>query len=150
MECTSQRWTNRGRRGMLSTIWMAKRIKCVQISKHNTVYLIWLIMPASLTLYPPHEKCTNPDCQRVNVLKKAEFRQVVVYSMNRGACRAWSVHLFCPGKNPYMSDVVIDTHQLNRMPVKLSLQLCCSGWDAHLLWKYAEVSASWRTSVCTR
>ena len=84
---------------MLSTIWMAKRIKCVQISKHNTVYLI---LPASLTLSPPHEKCTNPDCRRVNVLKKAEFRQVVVYSMSRGACRAWSVHLFCPGKNLYV------------------------------------------------
>jgi hypothetical protein len=58
-----------------------------------------MITPASLTLYPPHEKCNNLDCQRVNVLKKAEFRQVVVYSMNRGACRAWSVHLFCLGKN---------------------------------------------------
>jgi hypothetical protein len=60
-----------------------------------------MITPASLTLYPPHEKCTNLDCQRVNVLKKAEFRQVVVYTMNRGACRAWSVHLSYPGKYSY-------------------------------------------------
>ena len=71
-------------------------------------------MLASLTLYPPHEKCTNLDCQRVNVIKKAEFRQVVVFSMNKGACRAWSVHLFCPGKHSYMSESdglgVIDTH----------------------------------------
>ncbi len=34
---------------------------------------------------------------RTNDLKKEECRQVVVYSI-KGACRAWSVHLYCPGK----------------------------------------------------
>ena len=54
---------------------------------------------ASMTLYPPSEGCSNSDCiHRGRALKKAEFREVVVYTVALGACRAYSTHLFCPSK----------------------------------------------------
>ena len=55
-----------------------------------------LIYLASITLYPPHSHCTNPDCMHTQALKKEESRQAVVYTI-QGARRAWSVHLYCPG-----------------------------------------------------
>lgn len=60
---------------------------------------------AFLTLYPPNTKCTNEDCSAPNESKpsekpdllKAEFSQVAIYTTS-GAQRAWSIHLYCPGK----------------------------------------------------
>ncbi|KDR69915.1 hypothetical protein GALMADRAFT_76807 [Galerina marginata CBS 339.88] len=51
-----------------------------------------------VTLYPPEETCTNPDCLRdkAKALKKAEFREIVLYTVGMGACRSYSAHLSCP------------------------------------------------------
>lgn len=54
---------------------------------------------ASLTLYPPAHHCQNPHCSRINPLKKAEARQVVVYTLSHGVVPAWAVHLYCPDCN---------------------------------------------------
>jgi hypothetical protein len=34
-------------------------------------------------------------CNRINPLKKAECRQVVVYTLDKGVRPAWSIHLYC-------------------------------------------------------
>jgi hypothetical protein len=53
---------------------------------------------ASLTLFPPSETCTNPDCVRhALVLKKEQQRAVVVYTAGHGVQPAWSIHLSCRG-----------------------------------------------------
>ncbi|KAJ7939533.1 hypothetical protein B0H13DRAFT_1941214, partial [Mycena leptocephala] len=49
----------------------------------------------SLSLYPPSHECTNSMCNRVNPLKKAECRQAVVYTLDKGVRPAWSIHLYC-------------------------------------------------------
>ncbi|KAJ7157857.1 hypothetical protein C8R43DRAFT_882920 [Mycena crocata] len=50
----------------------------------------------SLTLFPPTHECQNPQCSRATPLKKPEARQIVVYTLNKGAVPAWTVHLYCP------------------------------------------------------
>ncbi|KAJ6536225.1 hypothetical protein B0H19DRAFT_1271016 [Mycena capillaripes] len=55
----------------------------------------WHLGITSLTVYPPTKTCTNADCPKKGVLKRAEQRQVVVYSLALGARSAWSVHLGC-------------------------------------------------------
>ncbi|KAJ7195626.1 hypothetical protein GGX14DRAFT_376784, partial [Mycena pura] len=55
----------------------------------------WRLGITSLTVYPPTDVCTNPDCPKPRILKRAEQRQVVVYSLTQGARPAWSVHLNC-------------------------------------------------------
>jgi len=69
-----------------------------------------LIYLASITLYPPHPHCTNPDCMRTQALKKEESRQAVVYTI-QGARRAWSVHLYCPGMYSGTKDSLDMVHQ---------------------------------------
>ncbi|KAJ7104620.1 hypothetical protein C8R44DRAFT_639957 [Mycena epipterygia] len=44
---------------------------------------------------PPTHLCDNLACLRTNPLKKAECRQVVVYTLARGVQPAWSIHLYC-------------------------------------------------------
>ncbi|KAJ7431561.1 hypothetical protein B0H11DRAFT_1664812, partial [Mycena galericulata] len=57
----------------------------------------WHLGITSLTVYPPTRTCTNPECLKTgSVLKRAEQRQVIVYSLASGARPAWSVHLACP------------------------------------------------------
>jgi hypothetical protein len=59
------------------------------------------INQASHTIYPPQHTCTNPGCSRTKkglLLKKAEARQVVLYTLDKGALPAYSVHLYCEGK----------------------------------------------------
>jgi hypothetical protein len=38
-------------------------------------------------------------CTRKNPLKKAECRQVVVYTLAKGVRPAWSIHLYCEDCN---------------------------------------------------
>jgi hypothetical protein len=53
---------------------------------------------ASLTLFPPSESCTNPDCiQHASILKKEQQCAVVVYTAEHGVQLAWSIHLLCHG-----------------------------------------------------
>ncbi|KAF8075121.1 hypothetical protein FPV67DRAFT_1575453, partial [Lyophyllum atratum] len=56
----------------------------------------WKSGITSLTLYPPTQCCSSPDCSRQKPLKKEESRQVVVYTLNKGVTPAWSIHLYCP------------------------------------------------------
>ncbi|KAF7332740.1 hypothetical protein MKEN_00157500 [Mycena kentingensis (nom. inval.)] len=49
----------------------------------------------SLTLYPPTHYCDNPGCDRTNPLKKATTRQVMVYTLSKGAMPAYEVQLYC-------------------------------------------------------
>ncbi|KAJ7601708.1 hypothetical protein DFH06DRAFT_1276631 [Mycena polygramma] len=49
----------------------------------------------ALSLYPPSHECQNLHCGRTNPLKKAECRQVVVYTLDKGVRPAWSIHLYC-------------------------------------------------------
>lgn len=98
---------------------------------YSSLFAIWQYLShykiASMTLYPPEEVCTNADCsQRRKILKKTEFREVVVYTIAMGACRAYSAHLFCPS--------MLFNHQLSmenrvkgctRMQYKLSSQFFC-------------------------
>lgn len=67
-------------------------------------WFVWFNRPsnsvsASLTLYPPTQHCTDPDCPRRQggSLKKEQQRQVIVYTLANGAHPAYSVHLSCPG-----------------------------------------------------
>ncbi|KAJ6602853.1 hypothetical protein DFH09DRAFT_1470889 [Mycena vulgaris] len=53
----------------------------------------------ALNLYPPSHLCDNPACTRTNPLKKAECRQVVVYTIAKGVRPAWSIHLYCEDCN---------------------------------------------------
>ncbi|KAJ7325731.1 hypothetical protein DFH08DRAFT_711014 [Mycena albidolilacea] len=50
-----------------------------------------------MTLYPPAHHCRNPDCAATGPLKKAEVRQVIVYTQGNGALPAHTVHLYCRG-----------------------------------------------------
>ncbi|KAF7323566.1 hypothetical protein MKEN_00576900 [Mycena kentingensis (nom. inval.)] len=59
----------------------------------------------SLTLYPPSHYCDNPTCTRDNPLKKAATRQVIVYTLNKGAMPAYEVQLYCETcKTTYFPD----------------------------------------------
>lgn len=98
-----------------------------------------------MTLYPPNENCTNADCiHRGKALKKAEFREVVVYTVALGACRAYSIHLFCPGKiltriyQPKLTNLSI----FIRMQYKLPSQLLRTRRSTGLLWWHAKISSS--------
>ncbi|KZP27843.1 hypothetical protein FIBSPDRAFT_730025 [Athelia psychrophila] len=62
-----------------------------QFVKHG-----WRRGITSISLYPPTNHCS----QLLRRLKKAEARQVVVYTLAHGARPAYSVHLYCPGKSP--------------------------------------------------
>ncbi|KAJ7112413.1 hypothetical protein C8R43DRAFT_1138890 [Mycena crocata] len=56
----------------------------------------WHLGITSLTIYPPTRSCTNSDCPRFGApLKRAEQRQVIVYSLALGARPAWSIHMYC-------------------------------------------------------
>ncbi|KAJ6463105.1 hypothetical protein DFH09DRAFT_1492323 [Mycena vulgaris] len=59
----------------------------------------WKLGITSSTLFPPTHHCQNPHCPRTNPLKKAEARQVVVYTLGRGVAPAWAVHLYCADYN---------------------------------------------------
>jgi hypothetical protein len=98
---------------------------------HSSLFAIWQYLShykiASMTLYPPEEACTNADCsQRGKILKKTEFRKVVVYTIAMGACRAYSAHLFCPGM-PFNYQLSTENRVEGciRMQYKLSSQLFC-------------------------
>ncbi|KAJ6498189.1 hypothetical protein DFH09DRAFT_945566 [Mycena vulgaris] len=57
----------------------------------------WHLGITGLKIYPPTRTCANGDCPKMGtVLKRAEQRQVVSYSLAQGARPAWSVHLSCP------------------------------------------------------
>ncbi|KAJ6501927.1 hypothetical protein C8R45DRAFT_605210 [Mycena sanguinolenta] len=59
----------------------------------------WKLGLTSVTLYPPSHHCTSPDCPAAGPLKKAEQRQVVVYTHGDGVVPARAVHLYCRGCN---------------------------------------------------
>jgi len=57
-------------------------------------------MIASHSFYPPQHACTKPGCPRTKkglLLKKAEARQVVFYTLNNGVMPAHSIHLYGEG-----------------------------------------------------
>jgi len=55
-------------------------------------------MPGAISIYPPNDTCTNPNCGNPNPLKKEEQRQAVVYTLSDGVQPAWNVHLYCASK----------------------------------------------------
>jgi hypothetical protein len=58
-------------------------------------------MEASRALYPPSHSCLKPQCSRTKkglLLKKAEARQAVLYTLDRGPIPVYSVHLYCEGE----------------------------------------------------
>ncbi|KAJ7605847.1 hypothetical protein DFH06DRAFT_1348440 [Mycena polygramma] len=59
----------------------------------------WKLGLTSTTLYPPSHHCTNTRCGRKNPMKKAEQRQIVIYTVARGAVPAWEVQLYCQDCN---------------------------------------------------
>ncbi|KAG0696840.1 hypothetical protein DFH29DRAFT_812545 [Suillus ampliporus] len=53
-------------------------------------------------LYPPHQTCLTEGCPahaKASVLKKAEQRQIVLYTLDRGPIATYSIHLYCAGCN---------------------------------------------------
>ncbi|KAJ6462258.1 hypothetical protein C8R47DRAFT_1327226 [Mycena vitilis] len=56
----------------------------------------WARGLCSSVLYPPNRQCTNPDCAANIPLKKAEPRQIVVYTLAKGVRPSWEIHLSCP------------------------------------------------------
>ncbi|KAJ7446362.1 hypothetical protein FB451DRAFT_1188796 [Mycena latifolia] len=55
----------------------------------------WARRLSSSTLYPPNKHCTNPSCTATRPLKKAEQQQVIIYTLGKGVCPSWEVHLSC-------------------------------------------------------
>jgi hypothetical protein len=53
------------------------------------------VLLGSSTLYPPDSHCTNPACPTTKTLKKAEQRQVIIYTLDKGVRPSWEVHLSC-------------------------------------------------------
>ncbi|KAF8057809.1 hypothetical protein FPV67DRAFT_1677039 [Lyophyllum atratum] len=56
----------------------------------------------SRTLYPPCQTCSNLDCSRNKkgqLLKKAEQRQAVLYTLGEEALPVYAVHLYCESCN---------------------------------------------------
>ncbi|KAF8799170.1 hypothetical protein BYT27DRAFT_7228010 [Phlegmacium glaucopus] len=57
------------------------------------------ITPATAfrSIFPPSHQCMNTSCKRFQrlMLKKAESRQAVLFTMDYGAIPVWSVHLIC-------------------------------------------------------
>jgi hypothetical protein len=52
------------------------------------------------TFYPPHHICTRADCVRTSkglLLKKAQTRQIVLYTLDYGAVPAYAISLYCEG-----------------------------------------------------
>jgi len=49
---------------------------------------------ASITLYPPTDRCTYDSCDHTGVLKKSQARNIVVYTLD-GAYPAVAIHLTC-------------------------------------------------------
>jgi hypothetical protein len=91
-----------------SDIFYALRLTALQIT-------------AAHTLYPPSHLCLKPDCVRMKkglLLKKAEARQAVLYTLSNGARPAYSLHLYCEGK-----DVISMTQGSAHLMYSLSRQL---------------------------
>ncbi|KAJ7936288.1 hypothetical protein B0H13DRAFT_1946806, partial [Mycena leptocephala] len=61
----------------------------------STSYVVTRYYTTHHCLIPPSHECTNSMCNRVNPLKKAECRQAVVYTLDKGVRPAWSIHLYC-------------------------------------------------------
>ncbi|KAJ7089594.1 hypothetical protein C8R44DRAFT_892286 [Mycena epipterygia] len=59
----------------------------------------WKLGITSTTLFPPSHHCQNLHCTRTNPLRKAESRQIVIYTLGNGVLPAWAVHLYCPDCN---------------------------------------------------
>ena len=76
--------------------------QCVTDPCLDVVYLTNLCV-ASNTLYPPNIHCSTPGCLYRAPLKKAQQRNVVLFTLHRGALPAYAVHLACPGmfQSPY-------------------------------------------------
>lgn len=54
-------------------------------------------IPAFQTIYPMTHHCINSGCARSQrlMLKKSQSRQVVLFTLSRGAVPAWATHLYC-------------------------------------------------------
>jgi hypothetical protein len=60
---------------------------------------------ASHTIYPLQQTCENIHCPKrlkCNTLKKAEQREAVLYTLDKGALPAYVVHLYCEGMLYYV------------------------------------------------
>ncbi|KAJ7114481.1 hypothetical protein C8R44DRAFT_630206 [Mycena epipterygia] len=56
----------------------------------------WARGLCSSTLYPPNTHCINPECaENPKPLKKAQPRQVMIYTLDKGVRPLWEVHLSC-------------------------------------------------------
>lgn len=55
---------------------------------------------ASSTIYPPQHSCLEYECPQSKkgmLLKKAEQQNIVIFTLDKGACPAYAVHLYCEG-----------------------------------------------------
>lgn len=57
------------------------------------------MMLAFHSIYPPSHQCMNTSCKRSQqlMLKKAESRKAVLFTVEHGPIPVWSVHLVCEG-----------------------------------------------------
>jgi hypothetical protein len=60
---------------------------------------------APRALYPPHQTCLTEGCPvrtKASVLKKAEQRQIVLYTLDHGPIATYSIHLYCAGMSHHL------------------------------------------------
>ena len=61
-------------------------------------FLLFTCLVSSRSLWPPTRICTNPECTRARngfKLQRCEAREVVLYTVARGAVPVHSIHLMC-------------------------------------------------------
>ena len=118
------------------TIWDSAAISCDHLDSAFTQHghhsglsmsyhlillklLTYLWIVASHTLYPPQHKCSNADClqnKKGLLLKKAEQRQAVLYTLDKGPLPTYSIHLYCEG----MSFHSAQTQTIVRLACKIN------------------------------
>lgn len=52
-------------------------------------------LSAATTIYPPNMTCSTQNCTFTGVMKKAEQRHVILFTLADGAVPAYAVHLYC-------------------------------------------------------
>ena len=116
--------------------------------------IISMMSSDARTLYPPQHTCINASCSRSRtgkLLKKEEQQQAVLYTLDKGALPARSVHLYCNGMYVLITRLytfISDSYCLSRVPNQLPPQLPGWRWYPYPLQWNPYNHSDWGTPVC--
>ena len=106
-------------------------------------------IPAFQTIYPTTHYCVNTGCARNQrlMLKKSQSRQVVLFTLSRGAVPAWATHLYCD-RMPFLHLLYGKLWSLYRLQGELPSEFSCGKQAKSLSLRNSWRSTNRRTSIC--